>query len=68
MPNITHNLINTKHKITSNLLEIIETVRKFNDNNNWKKFKNAKDLTLALPIKARELKEVYLWKKGEMLD
>ena len=48
--------------MTSHILEIIETFRKFNDNRDWKQFNNAKDLVLTLPIETTELKEAYLWK------
>ena len=63
--NITHNLINTKHKMTSDIQEIIETLRKFNDDRDWEQFHNAKDLAIALSIEAAELSEAYLWKTAK---
>ena len=63
--NITYSLINTKHKMTSDIQEIIETLRKFNDDRDWEQFHNAKDLAIALSIEAAELSEAYLWKTAK---
>ena len=65
MLNIIHNYINTKHKMTNDIQEIIETLAKFNDDRDWEQFHNAKDLALALSIEAAELNEAYLWKDVE---
>ena len=51
--------------MTSDIQEIIETLRKFNDDRDWEQFHNAKDLALALSIEAAELNEAYLWKNVE---
>lgn len=63
--NITHSLINMKHKMTSDIQEIIETLHKFNDDRDWEQFHNAKDLAIALSIEAAELSEAYLWKTAK---
>ena len=42
--------------------DLIDAIKKFRDDRNWKQFHNAKDLALALLIEAAELSELYLWK------
>ena len=51
--------------MTSDIQEIIETLRKFNDDRDWEQFHNAKDLAIALSIEAAELSEAYLWKTAK---
>ena len=45
--------------------EIIDTLKKFRDDRDWKKFHNPKDLAIALSIEANELLELFLWKDSE---
>lgn len=42
--------------------EIIDALKKFRDERDWKQFHNPKDLSMALSIEAAELLEVFLWK------
>jgi len=48
--------------------EIINKLRKFRDERDWKQFHNPKDLALALNIESSELLEVFLWKSSEEAD
>ena len=43
--------------------EIIEALKKFRDERDWKQFHNPKDLSVALSIEAGELLEAFLWKQ-----
>jgi NTP pyrophosphatase (non-canonical NTP hydrolase) len=48
--------------------EIIDALKQFRDERDWKQFHNPKDLSLALSIEASELLEVFLWKSAEEAD
>jgi NTP pyrophosphatase (non-canonical NTP hydrolase) len=48
--------------------DVIEKLRQFRDEREWKQFHNPKDLSLALSIEASELLEVFLWKSSEDAD
>lgn len=48
--------------------EIIDALKQFRDERDWKQFHNPKDLSLALSIEASELLEVFLWKSAEESD
>lgn len=48
--------------------DVIDKLREFRDERNWKQFHNPKDLSLALSIEASELLEVFLWKSYEDAD
>ncbi len=48
--------------------DVIEKLRNFRDERDWKQFHNPKDLSLALSIEASELLEVFLWKSSEDAD
>ena len=48
--------------------EIIDALKTFRDERDWKQFHNPKDLSLALSIEASELLEVFLWKSAEEAD
>jgi len=48
--------------------EIIQALRDFRDERDWKQFHNPKDLSLALSIEASELLEAFLWKAPEDAD
>ncbi|GGM40476.1 nucleotide pyrophosphohydrolase [Paraliobacillus quinghaiensis] len=43
------------------MLELIEEVKRFRDDRNWKRFHNAKDLALSLNLEASELLENFQW-------
>ena len=45
--------------------EILEKLKKFRDDRDWKQFHNPKDLALAINIESSELLEEFLWKKAE---
>lgn len=45
--------------------EIIDALKTFRDERDWKQFHNPKDLSLALSIEASELLEIFLWKSPE---
>lgn len=42
---------------------IIEELKKFRDERDWKQFHDSKNLALAISIEAAELNELFLWKK-----
>lgn len=45
--------------------EVINRLRQFRDERDWKQFHNPKDLALALSIESGELLEAFLWKSPE---
>jgi len=48
--------------------ELIDALKRFRDERDWKQFHNPKDLALALNIEAGELLEAFLWKQSEDAD
>jgi MazG nucleotide pyrophosphohydrolase domain. len=50
------------------MVEIIQLLRKFNQERDWEQFHDAKNLALALSIEASELNEAFLWKSPEEVD
>ena len=48
--------------------EIINRLRQFRDERDWKQFHNPKDLALALSIESSELLEAFLWKSAADAD
>ncbi len=48
--------------------QVIQRLRQFRDNRDWKQFHNPKDLAVALSIEAGELLEAFLWKAPEAAD
>ena len=42
--------------------EIIQKLKKFRDERDWKQFHNSKNLALAISIESSELNELFLWK------
>jgi MazG nucleotide pyrophosphohydrolase domain. len=44
--------------------EIIQLLRKFNEERDWEQFHDAKNLALALSIETAELNEAFLWKSA----
>jgi NTP pyrophosphatase (non-canonical NTP hydrolase) len=48
--------------------KLIDLLKKFRDERDWKQFHNPKDLSLALSIEASELLETFLWKSHEDAD
>ena len=45
--------------------EIVEILRKFNQERDWNKFHDSKNLALAISIEASELNELFLWKSDQ---
>ena len=45
--------------------QITEALRVFNQERDWDQFHNGKDLAIGLSIEASELLECFLWKKPE---
>ena len=45
--------------------QITEALRLFNQERDWDQFHNGKDLAIGLSIEASELLECFLWKKPE---
>ena len=48
--------------------DIIESLRKFNQERDWEQFPDGKNLALSLSIEAAELNEAFLWKISENAD
>lgn len=44
---------------------MIEKIKKFRDERDWKKFHNPKDMAEAISIESSELLELFLWKTKE---
>ncbi len=42
--------------------EILEKIKKFRDERDWKQFHNPKDMAEAIVIESSELLELFLWK------
>lgn len=49
----------------SDIEEITQALRLFNEERDWDQFHNGKDLAIGLSIEASELLECFLWKKPE---
>ena len=49
----------------SDIQEIIEKLRTFNQERDWDQFHNGKDLAIGLSVEASELLEAFLWKNPE---
>lgn len=45
--------------------DIIESLRKFNQERDWEQFHDGKNLALSLSIEAAELNEAFLWKNAD---
>lgn len=48
--------------------QVLQRLRQFRDDRDWKQFHNPKDLAVALSIEASELLEAFLWKAPEAAD
>jgi len=44
--------------------ELVQRVREFRDERDWRRFHTPKDLAAAIAIEAGELQELFLWKSG----
>ena len=45
--------------------ELIQKIRNFCEERDWRKFHNPKDLAIALSIESSELLELFLWKNPD---
>jgi NTP pyrophosphatase (non-canonical NTP hydrolase) len=52
----------------SDIEELIQKLKLFRDERDWKQFHNPKDLAIALSIEASELLETFLWKTHDQAD
>lgn len=48
--------------------KVMQRLRQFRDDRDWKQFHNPKDLAMALSIEASELLEAFLWKTSDAAD
>lgn len=48
--------------------QILEELRRFNQERDWDQFHNGKDLAIGLSVEASELLELFLWKNPEAVD
>ncbi len=48
------------------LEDLMEEVKEFRDNRNWKKYHTPKDLALSISIEAAELLELFQWKEDSL--
>lgn len=49
----------------SDIDEILDELRRFNQERDWDQFHNGKDLAIGLSVEASELLEGFLWKAPE---
>ena len=54
--------------LNSDIGQILEELRRFNEERDWDQFHNGKDLAIGLSIEASELLEAFLWKEPESVD
>lgn len=50
------------------LEDVLEKLRDFRDERDWKQFHNLKDLATAAAIESAELQEIFLWQKAENIE
>ncbi len=46
----------------SKIEKVLQQIRTFRDERDWKQFHNPKDMATAISIEASELQELFLWK------
>lgn len=51
--------------MNSEINEIIEAIKRFRDERDWKQFHDAKNLAICLNVEAAELLENFLWKNAD---
>lgn len=52
----------------SELTEIINAIKRFRDDRDWKQFHDSKNLAISLSVESAELLENFLWKSHEDVD
>lgn len=48
--------------------QLINELRRFNEDRDWDQFHNGKDLAIGLSVEASELLEAFLWKSPENVN
>jgi dCTP diphosphatase len=51
--------------MVSNFFELMQRIKTFRDERNWKQFHTPRNLATAIAIESGELQEVLLWKKDD---
>lgn len=54
--------------MTSEIDDIITSIKKFRDDRDWKQFHDAKNLAISLNIESAELLQNYLWKEADSVS
>lgn len=54
--------------MNENLDELLERIKKFRDERDWKQFHNHKDMAISIVLEASELLEHFQWKDGKESD
>jgi dCTP diphosphatase len=49
------------------LTDLLEQIRRFNEDRDWDRFHNPKDLAIALSVEAAEVLEHFQWKSPEAM-
>ncbi len=52
----------------SDIKKMTETVLKFRDDRDWKKFHTGKDCAIGLTLEASEVAELFLWKTEQQIN
>jgi NTP pyrophosphatase (non-canonical NTP hydrolase) len=53
---------------TMSMAKIIEQIRAFRDERDWRQFHNPKDMAIAISVESAELLEHFLWKKDAEVE
>lgn len=58
---------NDKSQIPGGIsIELVESIKQFRDERNWKQFHNPKDLAISISLEAAELLETFQWSGTEL--
>ena len=52
----------------SDIEQLLDVLRQFNEERDWDQFHNGKDLAIGLSVEASELLEAFLWKAPESVN
>lgn len=55
-------------KPKTEIKSIVDDIKKFRDQRDWKKFHDPKNLAICLSVEAAELLEVFLWKNHDEIN
>jgi NTP pyrophosphatase (non-canonical NTP hydrolase) len=53
---------------TMSMAKVIEQIRAFRDERDWRQFHNPKDMAIAISVESAELLEHFLWKKDAEVE